>query len=180
MKKWSGFGWLELVEGILLILLSIFTLVRPDSALTGFVVVYGIAAVIMGVTDILLYVKVSRFTGFGPIVSLLSGALSAMSGAMLLVYPKAGKKVMSFLFPLWFIAHCISRLANLNKIRFFAGEFTYSFTLILNILGLVLGMMMILDPWFSLLSIRFIISIYLLLLGVDCIILAFSKVGTRY
>ncbi len=52
-------------------------------------------------------------------------------------------------------------------------------TLTLNILGLVLGMM-ILDPWFSLLSIRFIISIYLLLLGVDCIILAFSKVGTRY
>ncbi len=41
-------------------------------------------------------------------------------------------------------------------------------------------MMMILDPWFSLLSIRFIISIYLFLLGVDCIILAFSKVGTRY
>ncbi len=53
-------------------------------------------------------------------------------------------------------------------------------TLTLNILGLVLGMMMILDPWFSLLSIRFIISIYLFLLGVDCIILAFSKVGTRY
>lgn len=80
--------------------LSIFTLARPDSALTGFVVVCGVVAIIMGVADILLYVKVLRFTGFGPIVSLL--------------------------------------------------------------------------------SIRFIISIYLFLLGVDCIILAFSKVGTRY
>lgn len=180
MKKWSGFGWLEFVEGVLLLLLSIFTLIRPDSALTGFVVVYGVVAVIMDVADILLYVKVSRFTGFGPIVSLLSGTLSVMAGVMLLVYPNAGKMVMSFLFPFWFIAHCISRLANLNKIRFFAGEFTYYFTLILNILGLVLGMMMILDPWFSLLSIRFIISIYLFLLGADCIILAFSKVGTRY
>lgn len=179
MKKWSGFGWLEFVEGVLLLLLSIFTLLRPDSALTGFVVAYGVAAIIMGAADILLYVKVSRFTGFGPIVSLLSGTLSVMAGVMLLVYPNAGKLVMSFLFPLWFIAHCISRLANLNKIRFFAGAFTYYFTLILNILGLVLGMM-ILDPWLSLLSIRFIISIYLLLLGVDCIILAFSKVRTRY
>ncbi len=73
---------------------------RPDSALTGFVVVHGVVAIIMGVADILLYVKVLWFTGFGPIVSLL--------------------------------------------------------------------------------SIRFIISIYLFLLGVDCIILAFSKVGTRY
>ncbi len=180
MKKWSGFNWFEFIEGVLLVLLGVFTLARPDSALTGFIVAYGIVAIIMGVADILLYVKVSRFTGFGPIVALLSGTLSVMVGVMLLVYPNAGKLVMSFLFPLWFIAHCISRLANLNKIRFFAGEFIYCFTLILNILGLVLGMMMILDPWFSLLSIRFIISIYLFLLGADCIILAFSKVGTRY
>ncbi len=180
MKKWSGFNWFEFIEGVLLVLLGVFTLARPDSALTGFIVAYGIVAIIMGVADILLYVKVSRFTGFGPIVALLSGTLSVMVGVMLLVYPNAGKLVLSFLFPLWFIAHCISRLANLNKIRFFAGEFTYYFTLILNILGLVLGAMMILDPWFSLLSLRVVISIYLFLLGVDCIILASSKIGTRY
>lgn len=176
----SGFGWLDFVEGVLLILLGVFTMLRPDSALTGFVVIYGLAAVVMGAADILLYVRVSRFTGFGPIVSLLSGTLSVMAGVMLLVYPNAGKLVLSFLFPLWFIAHCISRMANLNKIRFFAGEFTYYFTLILNILGLVLGMLMILDPWFSLLSIRVIVCFYLCLLGVDCIILAFSKIGGEY
>ncbi len=180
MKKWSGFNWFEFLEGVLLVLLGVFTLARPDSALTGFIVAYGLVAVIMGVADILLYVRVARFTGFGPIVSLLSGTLSVMTGVMLLVYPNAGKLVLSFLFPLWFIAHCISRLANLNKIRFFAGEFTYYFTLILNILGLVLGALMILDPWFSLLSIQVVISIYLFLLGADCIILACSKLGNRY
>lgn len=180
MRRRSGFGWLDFVEGLLLILLGVFTLLYPDSALTGFVVVYGVAAVVMGVADILLYIRVSRFTGFGPIVSLLSGTLSVMAGVMLLVYPNAGKLVLSFLFPLWFIAHCISRMANLNKIRFFAGEFTYYFTLILNILGLVLGMLMLLDPWFSLLSLRVIVSFYLILLGVDCVILAFSKIGGTY
>ena len=180
MKKWSGLNWFEFLEGVLLVLLGVFTLAQPDSALTGFIVAYGVVAVIMGVADILLYVRIARFTGFGPIIALLSGTLSVMAGAMLLVYPNAGKLVLSFLFPLWFIAHCISRLANLNKIRFFAGEFTYYFTLILNILGLVLGALMILDPWFSLLSIQVIISIYLILLGADCIILAFSKLGNRY
>ena len=39
---------------------------------------------------------------------------------------------------------------------------------------------MILNPWISLLSVPLIIGIYLLLLGVDCLILAFSKLGTRY
>ena len=124
-------------------LLGIFTLARPASALTGFIVAYGAVAVIMGVADILLYVRIAHFTGFGPIVSLLSGTLSVMAGVMLLVYPNAGKLILSVLVPLWFLAHCISRLSNLNKIRFFAGEFPYYFTLILNVLGLVLGGLMI-------------------------------------
>ena len=180
MKKWSGFRWFEFAEGVLLVLLGIFTLAQPASALTGFIVAYGAVAVIMGVADILLYVRIAHFTGFGPIVSLLSGTLSVMAGVMLLVYPNAGKLILSVLVPLWFLAHCISRLSNLNKIRFFAGEFPYYFTLILNVLGLVLGGLMILNPWISLLSVPLVIGIYLLLLGVDCLILAFSKLGTRY
>ena len=90
MKRRSGFGWLELIEGILLIVLGCYTFARPDRALTGFIVVYGIFAVAMGVADILLYVRIAHFTGFGPIVSLLSGTLSVMAGVMLLVYPMPG------------------------------------------------------------------------------------------
>ena len=179
MKKRSGFGWLELIEGILLILLSIYTIVRPDRALTGWIVLYGLIAVIMGVADILLYIRVERFTGFGPIVSLVSGALSVMTGVMLLVYPNAGTWVMSLLFPLWFLTHCISRLAGLRTVRLLASRFTYWFTLVMNVLGLVLGVMMLARPWFSLLSLEYLVSFYLMLLGVDCIILACSRLGSR-
>ena len=179
MKNRSAFGWAELLEGVLLIVLGIVTFTRPDGALTGFVLFYGIMAVIMGIVDILLYVRMERYVGFGPVVSLISGILSVMTGLMLLVYPTAGKLAVTILFPLWFIAHCISRLANLGRIRFFSGNFTYYFTLVLNIIGLVLGMLMLIDPWISLLSIRFIVGFYLTLLGVDCIILAVSGVGTK-
>lgn len=180
MKSRSTFDWIELIEGILLIALGITTFVRPESAITGFVVLYGIMAVIMGIADILLYVRVARFTGFGPVISLISGTLSVMAGLMLLVYPTAGEIVLTVLFPIWFIAHCISRLANLNSIRLFSGDFLYYFTLILNILGLILGCLMLINPWLSLLSIRYIVSFYLVLLGVDCIILALSHVDTKY
>lgn len=179
MKGRSGFGWLGVVEGILLILLGGYTFIRPDSALTGFLVLYGIVAVIMGIADILLYVRVERYTGFGPIISLISGTLSVMSGVMLLVYPNAGRIVMTILFPLWFIGHCISRLASLNNIRLFVGNFTYYFTLVLNIVGLILGTMMLVNPWISWLSIRYIISFYLILLGIDSIVLAISRIGSR-
>ena len=180
MKRRSGFGWLELIEGILLIVLGGYTLMRPEHALTGMIVLFGAAAVVMGIADIMLYVRVERYTGFGPVVSLISGTLSVMTGVMLLVYPNAGRIVMTLLFPLWFIAHCVSRLSNLNTIRAFSGEFMYIFTLVLNIIGLVLGALMLINPWFSWLSVRYIISFYLILLGIDCIALAFSRIGSRF
>ncbi len=180
MKRRSGFGWLELAIGILLIVLGILAFVKPDLILTGLVVVYGIAAVCMGVADILLYIKVEQYTGFGPVISLVSGILSVMSGMMLLVYPRAGAVVLTLLFPIWFIAHCISRLTHLNRIRIIAGRGVHSFTLILNVIGLILGFMMLLSPLFTLAALRCFAGVYLVLLGIDSILIAASEMGTRY
>ena len=104
MRRKSGFGWLELILGILLVILGIFSMIKPNTALTGIVIVYGIAAIVIGISDIMMYVRVERYTGFGPMVSLIGGILSVMSGVMLFVYPNAGKWILSLLFPIWFIA----------------------------------------------------------------------------
>ena len=179
MRKRSGFGWLELIIGILLIVLGILTLAKPDLVLNTLVFAYGIAAVVMGVSDILLYIRVDRYTGFGPILSLISGILSVMSRVMLLVYPRIGTLVLTILFPIWFIAHCISRLTHMRDIRIIAGEGTYYFTLVVNLIGLFLGIIMLFNPLFTLATIRCFASIYLILLGVSSVVVAISRMGTR-
>ena len=150
MRKRSAFGWLELIIGIIMVFLGVFIFVRPETALTGIVILYGIIAVVMGITDIMFYVKMERYTGFGPAVSLISGIFSVMAGIMLLVYPSAGKWILVLLLPIWFIAHCISRLSHLSIIRIIAGSFFYYFTLIMNIIGIIVGCMMIINPVISL------------------------------
>ena len=180
MRRRSGFGWLELVIGILLIVLGVLVFAKPDLALTGMVFVYGIAAVIMGVADIILYIQVERYTGLGPMLSLISGVLSVMSGMMLMVYPRTGVLVLTVLFPIWFIAHCIARLAHLSHIRFVAGSGIYYFTLIVHIIGLFLGVLMVFDPLFTLTTIRCFAGAYLLLLGIDSVVMAVSRMGTRF
>ena len=180
MRKRSGFGWVEFLIGILMIGLGIFTFVRPLGAITGFVILYGFIAIVSGICDIVFYIKTERYTGFGPIVALIAGILGVMAGIMLLVSPSAGRWVMALLFPVWFIAHCISHLAHLNVIRAAAGKFCYYFSLVANILGLVLGILMLFQPVVSLLSVGFIIGFYLIMLGVDSIVLAFSKIGSSY
>lgn len=100
MRRRSGFGWLELAIGILLILLGALAFLRPDLALNSLVFAYGVAAVVMGIADIILYIEVERYTGFGPILSLIAGVLSVMSGVMLAVYPRTGVLVLTVLFPI--------------------------------------------------------------------------------
>lgn len=179
MRRRSGFGWLELGVGIVLIGLGIFAFAEPELALTGLSFAYGVTAVVMGVADIILFIEVERYTGLGPILSLISGVLSVMTGLMLVVYPGAGTLVLTILFPLWFIAHSVSRLAHLGHIRFVAGNGIYCFTLIVNLIGLALGILMFIHPLFTLAAIRCIASAYLILLGVDSVVMAVSRMGNR-
>ena len=83
------------------------------------------------------------------------------------------------LFPLWFITHCISRLTHLPLIRMTAGTGYYYFTLIVNILGLLLGFVMIFNPLMSFFSVSYIIGGYLILIGIDHLVLAVSNIGMR-
>ena len=179
MRRRSRYGWLELIEGILLILLGIYTLINPGNMIRGVTVVYGFLAVVTGISDIVFYAKTDRYIGFGPNISLVSGILSILAGLMLLMYPNAGELVMTLLLPIWFIAHSVSRLTHLPLVRL-VGKFYYYFTMIVNILGIILGCLMIIWPWVALFSTGFIIGCYLILLGIDCVVLACSDMDTGW
>ena len=74
MRNRSRFGWIELIEGILLIILGIFSFLRPDSMLSGFVMFFGLIALCIGILDIIFYVR--------------TGNMSALR-QLLLLYPDA-------------------------------------------------------------------------------------------
>ena len=168
------------IIGIALIVMGIYTFTRPLSALTGLVLIYGLVATAMGIVDIVFYVKTEEHTGFAPTIALISGILSLLAGLMLMIHPGAGRWALVVFFPLWFIAHCISRLSGLSFVRMTAGRAIYWLTLIINVLGLMLGILMLVKPAFSLFSVMVTIGCYLILLGIDNVISAFSRIGSRW
>ena len=117
MRQRSSYGWLELIIGILLSALGIYSFFRPVDYLTTLIVVYGVAAFVTGIADIVFYCKMERHIGFAPTVSLVTGVLGVMAGLVLMVHPGAGRWAIGLFFPLWFIAHCISRLTHLSVVR---------------------------------------------------------------
>ena len=146
MRQRSSYGWLELVIGILLSVLGIYSFFRPVDYLTTLIVIYGIAALVTGIADIVFYCKMERHIGFAPTISLATGVLGVMAGLVLMVHPGAGRWAIGLFFPLWFIAHCISRLTHLSVVRLIAGTTFYVFDMIINILGIILGVLMLLTP----------------------------------
>ena len=179
MNKRSGFGWLELVTGILTIALGILVFTLPNLVVTGMAIAFGIAAIIMGIAYIIMFIRVEKYAGWGPILSLITGIISVMSGIALLVYPELGALMLTLLFPIWFIAHCISRLLHLHTIRLVAGSGMYAFTLVVNIVGLILGFLMLLSPLFTLSALRCFAGFYLILLGIDSLLMAISRMGMQ-
>ncbi|MGM9664685.1 MAG: HdeD family acid-resistance protein [Eubacteriales bacterium] len=184
MKRHSGFDWVEFIIGILLIVLGIFTFIFPGSMLTSAVVIYGIIAVIMGIADIVVYVKLTHFTGFGPILSLVSGIMSIMCGTLLIANPNIGKWALTILMPIWFIAHCISGLTRAQLVHLQGKRVYYYLTLITNIIGLILGFLIIFSPSLSFLTIRiitYIAAAYFVMSGIERVALAFDsmKQGRR-
>lgn len=166
-------NWWELIAGIVMIALGIASLARPSLAVTGLVYAYGAAGVIVGVADILRYIRVERYTGFGPMVSLVAGVLSVMAGVVILVNPRVGMAVFSLLFALWFITHCVSQLASLSRVRLVAGRGAYYAALVLNIIGLVLGAVLVVLPTASLLALGYLAAVYLIVLGAESLVMAF-------
>lgn len=170
MRSRKSFGWLELLLGALLVVGGALTLRNPGAAMTTFVIVYAIAAIVGGIVDIVFYVRLERRTGFGPVFSIISGILSIAVGIMLLFNIGAGAVALSILFPIWFIVHCIARLANLNYVKSVFGNGYFWLSLIVNILGLVVGFILLFNLGLSAATLVMFIAYYLLLLGIGAII----------
>lgn len=178
MRKRSGFGWVELISGVGMLLLGIFTILRPQSMFTGLAAIYGLLAIVTGVCDIVFYIKAERYIGFGPGLSLISGILSVVAGAALLAHPGIGTAMISLLFPLWFIAHCVSHLTHWKTICYVAGRGCCYISLVMNILGLVLGILLLAQPTLSLAVAGTLVGVYLIASGVEMIALALGKMGS--
>lgn len=170
MNRQSDIGWFELVMGIILIILGIVIMRQPIDVINWIVILCGILAILTGIADIVLYVKVEHFIGFGPFVSLMSGILTVMAGFMLIAHPGAGTWAFAMILPIWIIAHCISRLSHLQYMKMHFGNTYYNISLILNILGLIVGILLIFRPMITIFSMGVLIGTYLILEGVECIL----------
>jgi len=180
MTRRSLFGKSELFTGILFIIFGILACVNPRYALGAIVIAYSIVVIFSGIADIIFYIRINRRSGVGPILSLIAGIFNIFLGILLLLNINAGKWVFSFIFPFWFIAHCISRLINLNFVRGIGGNVSFWISLITNIIGIAFGFILLFNPLASMFTLGYLIGFILIVLGVGNILIGLGKSGEWY
>lgn len=176
MRQKTWYGWIELAVGILMIFLGVYTFLHPDIALGGMVVFYGIAAIVSGIADIALFISLERRTRFGPVAALVGGILSVIVGILLFLNLWVSILAFTILFPIWFLLHCLIRLMNLGYIRYIAGNLPFWVSLVINILGIVIAVLLLFNPGASAVAIGWSAGAYLVLAGIGGVTVAIAQI----
>lgn len=169
-----SFDWMSLLTGILFILVAILTFQSPETGLRGLVIYYATTAIISGIFSLFVRNRVRQLTDGRITTVLVFGILEILMGVILLFNLDFGILTLAYMFALWFIIDSVRNLFVLDEIRSISKPYFW-FSLILNVLGIIVGLSLFFDPIISVLTLSFLIGFYLMMTGNLYIVHAFMR-----
>ena len=103
---------------------------------------------------------------------MLISIIDLLIGIFFLFHLALGMVVSPFVFAIWFICDSVGHLANKDVAKQISESY-YWFSLVINILGIIIGIMLFFNPLVSALTLAFLVGFYLLLAGINYLIAAF-------
>ncbi|QIK69106.1 hypothetical protein G7062_01880 [Erysipelothrix sp. HDW6C] len=177
-KSLRNLSIIEMITGVLLVVLGVYTMYNPNAIIGGVIVAFAILAIASGISDIAFYFEFESRTGAAPLISLLGAILSIIAGVLMLFNINLSLTVVTMLLPFWFIAHSISRIAASSIIRSVGGESSFWLSLIVSVLGIITGFMLLFNPVASLATTIILVSFYLMAGGISSFVNGISHLST--
>jgi len=161
----SGFDWANLLIGILMIIVSILVLSNPAATMTTLALFVGIAVLVSGVIFLFRYKESTA--------NLIYAIIAIILGIILLARPAFAVTALGFIIGIWFF---IEGVLGLTRAGFYklVSSAMYIASIILNVLLLIAGLLVILNPFVAALSLPVLTGIALLIAGVMHITGVFS------
>lgn len=172
MVRKIGFSLEYFLIGLLFVIASLVSFNNPDSSLKAVVYVFAIAAVLKGIFELFFRRKLHEFTNQKSTLLMILGIFDLLIGVFLLFNTNAGLLALPYIFAIWFIVDSIMGLvgADIYKVN---GSSYYWFILIVNIIGIIVGIMLLFNPIVSAFTLAFLVGFYLMMIGISLIAYAF-------
>lgn len=168
----SGLDWGSLLLGILFVITSLLSFQDPAGNLIAIVLVFAVFAILKGIFEIFVRNRLKQLIGVKSYAPIILGIIDIAVGVYLLFNLGVGVSVLPFVFAIWFILDSFINLFTLDLARSFSNGY-YWFSLIVNILGILLGFVLLFDPLSSALTLSFLVGFYFMLFGITHIVYAF-------
>ncbi len=174
METKRGFDWGSLILGILFVITALFSFNDPVGNLVAIVVVFAVFSILKGVYELFMRRSLKELTGYKATMPIILGIIDILIGVFLLFNMKAGILALPFIFAIWFIIDSIFGLFGLDVARAHSTGY-YWFSLIINILGIIVGIMLLFHPLSSALTLSFLVGFYFMMFGISAIVYAFRN-----
>ncbi|CAJ1226639.1 membrane protein [Levilactobacillus zymae] len=171
--RW-GFDWGEFILGILFIVAAYGLFRSPKIGLTGLAIIFAVMALLSGLTTIAGYRKLHEVTGIRANFALVFGILDILIAVVFFFDMNSAIVTLGYLFALWFIFDSIERLIVGSHLRSFGGGFFWV-SMILDVLTLIIGIMLFINPVVAALSLNTLIAVFFAVFGVNAIWIAIAR-----
>lgn len=141
----------SIVVSILMICLSLFLMFKPLESLEVFTVIFAIIILLSGLGYLMSYFTISKESRLFS-VDLLFGLVTIISGIMLVVYKKDMINIFPVILGIWIITSNLFKLQlSINLSLFFDN--TYLGFVLITILMIIFGLLLIINPFASFMTI---------------------------
>jgi uncharacterized membrane protein HdeD (DUF308 family) len=167
----SNYRTMFLFRGIAAVLFGIIALVWPKMTLSALVFVFGVFAVISGVTAIAAALRNTEFPGWGFL--LFEGILGILAGAIALAWPGITALAFLYLLAFWAILTGILELVAPLSYPMSGGRATLS--VLAGLISIIFGVLIAAQPSSGLLAVVWLIGVYAIVFGVMYIVAYFES-----
>lgn len=150
----------SLVISILMVVLSLFLIFKPAKSIETFILLFSIIMLVNGVSAIITYFSIDseeRIFSF----DLLSGITNIIAGILIFVYRSSLIDVFPIIIGIYVIVSSLLKMQisiNLSSVP----ESNWFLLIILSILNMIIGILLITNPFESIITITSLCGIFLL------------------
>jgi uncharacterized membrane protein HdeD (DUF308 family) len=167
----GNFRTMVLFRGIAAILFGILTFVWPKLTLYVLVLLFGVFAVVSGITAVAAALRNRGEQGWG--LLLLEGILSILAGVVALVWPGITALAFLYLLAAWAILTGITELVAPLGFPMSGGRAVLM--VLAGLVSIVFGILIAAQPASGLLAVVWLIGVYAIVFGVMYIVVYFES-----
>jgi uncharacterized membrane protein HdeD (DUF308 family) len=167
----SNFRTMFLFRGIAAVLFGVIALVWPKLTLSALVLVFGIFAVISGITAVVAALRSTDIPGWG--LFLFQGILGILAGAIALVFPGITALAFIYLLAAWAIITGV--LEFIAPLSYPMSTGRAVLTVVAGVLSVVFGILIAAQPSSGLLAVVWVIGVYAILYGIMYVVVYFES-----